>query len=163
PPGGSDTLRVRFDARQYKDGDYAGEVRIASNDVEEPQLAVPCAMHVGLLRDPAQPQPAGFDAVSITPLVHFVLSPPTPGAGLVEGSLRVDGLPLRLALEPRPAPGGNLDLAVRSVDVLARTDGATTGRFTLTGEYDADGWFSADAPLTVTHPSLTGGPLPAFE
>src|SRR5436853_4822770 len=29
-PGGVDTLRVTFDAAQYRDGDYAGEVRLAA-------------------------------------------------------------------------------------------------------------------------------------
>jgi len=51
-PGGRDTLRVTFNAHGYKDGEYAGEIRVASNDVHQPLFAVPCSLHVGTLSEP---------------------------------------------------------------------------------------------------------------
>jgi subtilisin family serine protease len=169
PPGAADTLRVRFDSRQYKDGDYSGEVRIASNDVDQPQLAVPCAMHVGLLRDPAELQPAGFDAVSVSPIVRFLLSAPSPLANVIVPSLRLNEHVVRPALEPVRESDGRLSLAFRAVDLLAlvgRSAGVEAPGAarpdTLTGEYDAGGWFAAGASLAISAPGMAGGPLPAF-
>jgi hypothetical protein len=162
PPGGSDTLHVRFDARQYKDGDYAGEVRIESNDVHEPLLAVPCALHVGLLRAQAQPLPGRLDAVSQAPLVRLLLAPPSPAANVIAGSLRLNGAPVTPASDLAREPDGRLDVTLGALDVLARSGAAPRDTVTLSGEYDAGGWFVAEAPLHVTPPSLSGGPLPAF-
>ena len=105
PPGQSDTLRVRFDARQYRDGDYAGEVRIQSNDVAEPLVVVPCALHVGLITGPAGPQPGGLDAISTTPLIRFLLSPPLSTTGVVRGSsLRLNGQSVEPVVSPPARP-----------------------------------------------------------
>jgi subtilisin family serine protease len=162
PPGESDTLHVRFDARQYQDGDYTGEVRIESNDVRQPLLSVPCALHVGLLRVPAQPQPGRLDAVSLAPLVRVLLAPPSPTANLVAGSLHLNGVPVAPWTEPAREADGRLTVALRALDVLSRSGAAPRDTVTLAGEYDAGGWFAADTPLRVAPPSLTGGPLPAF-
>ena len=161
PPGGIDTLHVHFDARQYKDGDYAGELRIQSNDVHVPLLAVPCALHVGLLREVAGPQPGALDAVSATPLIRFLLSPPT-GASVVAGSLRLDGVPIAPRSDLGHEPGSGLSVPLSAVDVMACVGGAPRDTVTLSGEFDAGGWFTAEAPLHVRPPALTGGPLPAF-
>jgi hypothetical protein len=161
PPGGSDTLHVAFDARQYKDGDYAGEVRIESNDVQLPRLSVPCALHVGLLTSPALPQPGRLDAISATPLVHMLLAPP-PSAAVIPGSLRLNGIPVVPAVEPAREPDGRLSVTLDAVDVLARSGASPRDTVTLSGEYDVGGWFAADALLRVTPPALSGGPLPAF-
>jgi len=161
PPGASDTLHVRFDARQYADGDYTGAVRIESNDVREPLLSVPCALHVGLLTSPAAPQPGALDAVSASPFVHFLLAPP-PTAGVVAGSLRLNGLAVVPAGDPVREPDGRMTVTLRALDVLARSGGAPRDTVTLSGEYDVGGWFAADALLHVTPPALTGGPLAGF-
>ena len=161
-PGASDTLHVRFDSRQYKDGDYSGEVRIESNDVRDPLLAVPCALHVGLYRAPAQPLPGWLDAVSSTPLVRVLLPLPSPGANLIAGSLHLNGVPVAPAFVPARDPDGRLDVSLTALDVLARAGAAPRDTVTLSGEYDAGGWFASDAPLHVSPPSLSGGPLPGF-
>jgi subtilisin family serine protease len=161
PPGGSDTLHVHFDARQYKDGDYAGEVRIESNDVQVPLLSVPCALHVGLLTSPAGPQPGRLDAISSTPIIHMLLAPP-PNANVIAGSLRLNGIPVVPAVEPAREPDGRLTVTLDAVDVLARSGTSPRDTVTLSGEYDVGGWFAAAALLLVTPPSLEGGPLPAF-
>src|SRR5262249_3293267 len=160
-PAGSDTLRLRFDSRQYRDGDYAGEVRIASNDVTEPLLVVPCAMHVGLLVDPAEAHPDGFDAVSVTPLVRFVLSPP-PGGSLVPSSLRLNRVGVTPAQEPTRTRDGKLEVALKAVDVLVLAGPGRGAADTLTGEYDGGGWFAAEAALAVGPPGMLGGPLAPF-
>jgi subtilisin family serine protease len=49
PAGECDTLAVRFDAAGLADGDYAGMIRIASNDLDEPVSLVPCSLHVGVV------------------------------------------------------------------------------------------------------------------
>jgi hypothetical protein len=160
-PGASDTLHVRFDARQYKNGDYAGEVRIQSNDVQRPLLSVPCALHVGLLTSPAAPQPGALDAVSASPLVRFLLAPP-PAANVVAGSLKLNGVPVSPAGDPAHEPDGRMTVTLSALDVVARSLGAPRDTVTLSGEYDIGGWFAADALLHVTPPALSGGPLPAF-
>ncbi len=161
-PGGSDTLRVTFDAREYKDGDYAGEVRFASNDVGRPLLAVPCAMHVGVIRDTLDAQPGAVGALSLAPEIRFALTPPAPDAVIQPASLQLNGLPVRSVGEPTPAPGGRLAVALRALDVLAAVPAADTQSVTLTGEFDAGGWFSAGTRLAVSRPGMVGGPLPAF-
>jgi subtilisin family serine protease len=162
PPGGSDTLHVSFDAREYKDGDYAGEVRFASNDVEQPLLAVPCAMHVGVLRDTLAAEPGALGALSLSPQVRFALVPPAPGAVPLPASLQLNGRPVRPLGEPALAADGRVVVALRALDVLAAVPAADTQVVTLTGEFDAGGWFTAGTPLLVAHPGLVGGPLPAF-
>src|SRR5262249_18795284 len=148
--------------RQYHDGDYAGEVRIASNDVDQTLLAVPCAMHVGLLTDPALAQPAGFDAVSVTPLVRFALSPPVPASSLVAGSLELTRVPVRPALERELQPDGRLVVSLEAVRLLALLGPGPSRPATLSGEYPGAGWFSAATALSVAGPEMAAGPLPAF-
>jgi hypothetical protein len=162
PPGGADTLHVRFDARQYKDGDYAGEVRVESNDVRQPLLVVPCALHVGLVRDPAEPQPGALDAVSRAPLVHVLLRARTVSANVVASSLRLNDTPVTPFADVTRENDGRLNVTLTAVDVLARCAGTPRDSVQLSGEYDALGWFAAEAPLRVRPPALTGGPLPAF-
>jgi subtilisin family serine protease len=162
PPGGSDTLHVGFDARQYKDGDYAGEVRIESNDVRQPALAVPCALHVGLLRDRARAEPGRVDAISATPLVRLQLSPPSPAANVVAGSLKWNGVPVMPSGDPVRGADGHLEVSLRALDLLADSSAAPRDTSTLTGEYDAGGWFAALAAVSVSRPTLAASPLPAF-
>ncbi len=162
PPGGADTLRVTFDGRDYRDGDYAGEVRIASTDVDQPLLAIPCAMHVGLRTDATQAHPGAVGAVSLTPRVRFLLSPPEPGAGVLTASLRLNGQPVRPVTEPTHGPDGRLTVALRAVDVLGRVPWGEGQTVTLSGEYERGGWFAAPASLSVAGPEIVGGPLPPF-
>jgi hypothetical protein len=49
PAGGEVPLQVGFDATGLEDGDYSGALRIASNDLDEPILEVPCDLHVGVV------------------------------------------------------------------------------------------------------------------
>jgi subtilisin family serine protease len=161
PPGASDTVHVRFDARQYKDGDYAGEVRVGSNDALQPLLVVPCALHVGLVRDPAEPVPGTLDAVSHTPLVHVLLRARTVSAGVVATSLRLNDVPVTPFHDITRENDGRWNVTLSAVDVLARSGGARDS-VQLSGEYDGLGWFAAEALLRVRPPALTGGPLPSF-
>jgi subtilisin family serine protease len=162
PPGGTDTLKVRFDARPGPDGDYLGEVRLASNDVELPLLVVPCAMHVGLVSGTAEAQPGEVAAISRQPLVRFLLASPAPGDALRPGSLRVAGSPIAEASEPVPAPDGRIDVTVRAVDLLERLPGGAGPGFAVSGEFGAGGWFEQQADLSLRPPAMVAGPLPAF-
>jgi len=162
PPGGVDTLRVTFDARGRRDGDYSGEVRIASNDVEDPMRVVPCALHVGLLAAPAEAQPGAVVAVSRTPAVRLLLSPPDPGESLVTTSLRLGGEPIGPSGDPRREPDGRLSVAFRTVDLLGLAPTGLGPGVTWTGEYERSGWFAAGAPFELRVPSITGPALPAF-
>jgi len=162
PPGGSDTLRVTFDARDHHDGDYAGEVRVSSNAVSQPQLAVPCAMHVGLWTEAAATNPGAVAAVSLVPIVRFLLAPPVPGADLRLESLRLEGFGVSPVGEPTHEADGRLALSIRAVDLLARLPEGGERTVKLSGEYVAGGWFSASASVSVAAPSLVGGPLPGF-
>ena len=158
----TDTLHVSFDAREYKDGDYAGEVRVASNDVELPLLAVPCAMHVGVLRDTTEALPGVVGAISLAPLVRFALAPPVPDAALLPASLELNGVPVRPVGEPTRGLDGRLGVALRAVDLLAAVPAGEAQAVTLSGEFDAGGWFTAGTRVSVTAPGIVGGPLPAF-
>ena len=162
PPGATDTLHILFDARQYKDGDYAGEVRIASNDVATPLLAVPCAMHVGVLAEPAEPQPGAIGVVSQSPLVRFAFVPPAPGAALVPGTLQLNGVPIRVTGELSHEPDGRAVITLRAVDLLAVMPAGETQAATLTAEFEPGGWLAASATLAVAPPEMTGRLLPAF-
>ncbi|HEY6195720.1 MAG TPA: S8 family serine peptidase [Candidatus Eisenbacteria bacterium] len=162
PPGGTDTLHVTFDAREYKDGNYAGEVRIVSNDADLPLLVVPSAMHVGVLRDTTEALPGVVGAVSLAPLVRFALTPPAPDAALLPASLQLNGLLVRPVGAPTHATDGRLAVAVRAVDVLAGVPAGEAQVVTLTGEFDAGGWFAAGTRVSVIAPAIVGGPLPAF-
>jgi hypothetical protein len=52
--GAHTDLGVTFNATGLADGDYSGVVRLASNDLTDPVIDVPCTMHVGVA-------PAAFD------------------------------------------------------------------------------------------------------
>jgi hypothetical protein len=162
PPGGTDTLHVLFDARQYKDGDYAGEVRIESNDVQNPLLTVPCAMHVGVLAEPAEAQPGAVGVVSQSPLVRFAFTPPAAGAALVPGTFELNGTPVRLAGELSHEPDGRAVVTLRAVDLLAVLSAGEAQAATLSAEFEPGGWLAATGTLAVTPPSMAGRLLPAF-
>ena len=162
PPGGVDSLRVTFDAREYRDGDYAGEVRIASNDVAQPLLVVPCAMHAGVHRATAESQPAAMVAVSQSPLVRFAFMPPLPDAVLVPGTLQLNGYPILPARELAQEADGRAVLTLRSVDLLTRMPPDSLLPATLSAEFEPGGWASLSAALSVTQPSMGGRFLPAF-
>lgn len=162
PPGGVDSLRVTFDAREYRDGDYAGEVRIASNDVVQPLLVVPCAMHAGVHRAAAESQPAAVVAVSQSPLVRFAFMPPLPDAALVPGTLQLNGHPILPARELAHEADGRAVLTLRSVDLLTRMPPDSLLPATLSAEFEPGGWASLSAALSVTQPSMGGRFLPAF-
>src|SRR5262249_59859180 len=66
--------------------------------------------------------------------------------------------PLPSSLYTAPAPPQISTLSLHDALPIS-----TPERFTLTGEYDADGGLAADAPLAVKPPPLAGGPLPTFE
>jgi subtilisin family serine protease len=161
-PGGADTLRVTFDARQYKDGDYAGEVRITSNDVEQPLLTVPCALHVGVHREVTDALPGAIAAISHGPLVRLTLSPPSPEATVLPASLRVNGMPVRAVGDLSHEPDGRVVLAFRALDLLGVLPGGDSQPVTLSGEYDRGGWFATTTTLSVTPPSIVGRLLPEF-
>src|SRR5262245_30849183 len=162
PPGGVDTLRVRFDARPYPDGDLAGELRITSNDVDQPLLVVPCELHVGVARPEAEAQPGAVPAISRAPIVQFTVTPPPPGDALLTGSLRLAGQPLPLAGEPGPGPEGRFVLLVRALDLLRILPQGIGPDVALTGEFAQAGWFECRPALELSAPALEGGPLPAF-
>ncbi len=162
PPGGVDTLKVTFDSRGHRDGDYAGEVRISSNDVEQPLLIVPCAMHVGLQTKGAEAQPGVVAAVSLSPNVRFLLVPAREGESVRTESLRLEGLSLVAASDPHHEPDGRLSVEFRAVDLLALLPKGAGPEVVLSGEYETSGWFEAAATLDVHAPALSGGPLPSF-
>ena len=162
PPGGTDTLRVTFDSHDHKDGDYAGEVRVRSNDVEQPTLIVPCAMHVGLRTDAADALPGAIGALSLGPVVRFRLTPPTPDANVRSSSLALDGHRVTPVQESVREPDGRLMVSLRAIDVLALVPDGDERTVTLSGEYDAGGWFAAPAVLSVAAPDVVGGPIPSF-
>ncbi len=162
PPGGADTLRVTFDARGHRDGDYAGEVRVQSNDVEQPLLAVPCGMHVGLHDEAGEAHPGALASVSESPVIRFLLSPPDGGSAVRLASLRLDGHPVAAVGEPQREVDGRLSVAIRAVDVMAVVPGGEGRPVTLSGEYDVGGWFAAHATLSIAEPDMAGGPIPKF-
>jgi subtilisin family serine protease len=162
PPGGADTLRVRFDARQLADGDHLGEVRLASNDVEQPLLAVPCALHVGLRSGAGEAQPGEVASVSREPLVRFRVALPAAGDAVRPGTLRVEGVPVEPASEPASSGDGRLEIAFRSVDLLANLPEGSGAEVALTGEFESAGWFEARTPLLLRAPRMEAGGLPAF-
>ena len=49
PAGERDTVEVTFNATGLADGDYEGALTIASNDLDEPEVVVPCNLHVGVV------------------------------------------------------------------------------------------------------------------
>jgi len=49
PAGGQAALSVGFNATGLADGDYTGQVRIASNDLDEPLTLIPADLHVGVI------------------------------------------------------------------------------------------------------------------
>jgi hypothetical protein len=161
PPGGADTLHVTFDSHDHRDGDYAGEVRVASNDVEQPLLAVPCAMHVGLHTEPSDVAPGALGPLSLSPVVRFLLTPPGSG-GVRATSLRLDGHPVRPVSEPVRETDDRLSVALRAIDVLALLPEGGDRNVTLSGEYEQGGWFAAPAELHLVAPDIVGGPIPAF-
>ena len=162
PPGAVDTLRVQFDARQYVAGDYAGEIRITSNDVTTPLAVVPCALHVGLAITPGDAMPGALAAISRASMVRFAVVPPAPGATLAPGSLEVDGVAVALAAEPTHDDAGRLVLVVSALDLLRALPNGSSAGASVSGEAQPGGWFRANVPLVLTPPGIVGGPIPAF-
>lgn len=163
PPGGRDTLRVRFDARQYVPGDYAGEVRLTSNDVEAPVVSVPCVLHVGLASVPGEARPGAVTAISRASIVRFAIDPPAPGATLLPGSLEIAGHAVPLAGEPVHDESGRLLIPVTARALLEAMPQGASGPSILSGEARPGGWFRSDVSLELEAPSIVGGPIPAFD
>ena len=49
PAGGEFALSVGFNATGLADGDYTGQIRISSNDLDEPLTLIPADLHVGVV------------------------------------------------------------------------------------------------------------------
>lgn len=161
-PGARDTLRVRFDAREYAAGDYAGEVRIASNDLATPRVSVPCALHVGLTDTPGLALPGALMAVSRASVVRLAIDLPVAGATLVPGSLQIAGRDLALGGEPAHDEVGRLVLPVHALELLRVLPEGLQGGTVVTGELEPGGWFQAPVALDVTPPAMVGNGIPAF-
>ena len=52
PAGGIDTVEVTFDATALAAGDYDANIRVASNDMSDPELYIPVVLHVEGGADP---------------------------------------------------------------------------------------------------------------
>jgi len=78
PPGGRDTLQVKFDATGLADGDYQGQVRIASNDLTDPVVDVPAYLHVGVLAGGLDLNPNTLNQSSNGRWVEGIVTPPSP-------------------------------------------------------------------------------------
>ncbi len=52
PAGGIDTVEVTFDATALAAGEYAANIRVTSNDLSDPELYIPVALHVEGGADP---------------------------------------------------------------------------------------------------------------
>ena len=161
-PGATDTLRVTFDARQYRDGDYAGEVRIESNDVSTPLYVVPCTMHVGAFTASAEAQPAAVNAVSQSPLVRFAFTPPSPGAVLLPHTLQLNGRDVALARDLTHEPDGRAVVTLRAIDLLSHPPAQPGDPAQLSAEFEPGGWVAVSGALAVTPPGMAGQVLPAF-
>ena len=92
-PGGSDTLRVSFDAEPYADGDYAGSLRIASNDVDEASVELPCAMHVERTRSRVAMEHAAGEAAPVEFALRLGGGNPVQGDVALELALPAAGAP----------------------------------------------------------------------
>ncbi len=76
PAGGRDTVEVRFDATGLADGDYTGSVRVASNDLDEPLVTVPCDLHVGVATAVFDLDPGSLNLSSSGQWVSGDVTPP---------------------------------------------------------------------------------------
>ena len=76
--GERDTIDVHFDATGLADGDYDGVLRILSNDLDEPQTAVPGDLHVGVMTTAFHFDPNTLNLGSNGRVVKGTILPPSP-------------------------------------------------------------------------------------
>lgn len=76
PAGECDTLLVGFNATGLADGDYEGVIRIASNDLDEPETLVPADLHVGVAMATFDLAPNTLNRSSHGNWVQGIVTPP---------------------------------------------------------------------------------------
>ena len=163
PAGGRDTVVVHFDANGLADGDYAGNLHVSSNDLQQPSIDVPVALHVGVASASLMVDPDIVNSLSGPTYVHGTVTPPSglDPHDIDPASVRMQGTVAIADSVPVDYPPGQ---AVFSFSRFALLPALTEGKFSpveLIGEVAGQTWFSARDTIRVLKPILyVGGPAP---
>ena len=161
PPGGVDTLLVRARVEGWEDGDFAGQVRIASDDPAAPLVSVPVALHVGAVGAAASLVPARLGPVSLAPLVQLQVLRPAGHERFSLPTLSLAGTPPRADL-PQWSGGGYESALFDAIALRASIAGSGPGvALPFAGEMQG-GWVADTVFADVDRASFTAGPLAAF-
>lgn len=163
PSGTDQNVTVHFSAAEYDDGDYNGDIRITSNDVDEPLTIVPTHMHVGVAGATIAMIPHAISSVAGGPLVTLDVDAPGAPEDIVQASLLANGGAAAAPGQPPAYPGNGHALYKFAVlDLLPVVAEGKQVPLTLVGEVADQTWFSGTAPINVIKPEMIGDPLPQF-
>jgi len=162
PAGGHVDLNVTFDAEGLADGDYAGAVRIASNDLTDPVLDVPATMHVGVVSVAFKLDPNSINRNSNGKWLSGLVE---PTAGYDPHSILVASVLLQRTVPVAPnSPTGYVDKdadglleAEYKFDRLQLSALLPTGDAVpveVIGEFEDVTWFSGTNTIRVLKPRV---------
>ena len=164
PAGGRDTLLVGFDATGLADGDYDGQVRIASNDLDEPTLDVPCHLHVGVAAAAFDLDPNSLNRASGGLWVKGLVTPPSPSApqDIVLSSVRVQRTVQVAPNSPVSYSGGVAEYKFDRTDLQAVLPIGEHVPVEVIGRVADVTWFSAWDTVRVMRPGLRASTYSTF-
>jgi hypothetical protein len=164
PAGGRDTLLVGFDATGLADGDYDGQVRIASNDLDEPTLDVPCHLHVGVAAAAFDLDPNSLNRASGGLWVKGLVTPPSPSApqDIVLSSVRVQRTVQVAPNSPVSYSGGVAEYKFDRTDLQAILPIGEHVPVEVIGRVADVTWFSAWDTVRVMRPGLRASTYSTF-
>jgi subtilisin family serine protease len=165
PAGECDTLTVGFRASGLADGDYAGLLRVASNDLDEPYTLAPCSLHVGVATASFDLAPNTLNRSSNGNWVQGKLTPP---AGWMPGDIVTSSVLLVRTVPVAPGAPVSYDetMAFYKFERTALMVLLPTGDevpVEVIGRVDDATWFRAVDHVRVLKPAMTvNGPLAGY-
>ncbi len=159
PPGGADTLEVRFGAAGYADGDYHGEIRIDTNALTRPLADVPVRLHVGVARATCRMTPR---TLSMRGNPHVRLAVATPGydvRAIRTSSLRINRTAPVAPGQPVRYRDSTAIFLFSIHDLLPVVGVGRAVPIEASGEVEGDTWFTAMDTIRVRRPRFLS-PMP---
>lgn len=158
PAGQEAVVSVKFDATGLADGDYSGVVRVASNDLDEPLVTVPCDLHVGVVPGAFEMTPNTLNRRSNGNWVQGKITPPV---GYGPTQIRTSSVLVQRVVPVAPgAPvsyeGGQAHYKFDRQGVMDALPNGNSVPVEVIGEVDGMTWFAATDYVRVQGPRVNG-------
>jgi hypothetical protein len=161
PAGGRDTVIVHFDATGLEDGDYAGNLHVGSNDLDEPGTDVPVSLHVGVASALLDVDPDIVSSLSGPAWIAGHITPPgsSDPHDIVVSSLRMQGIGVAPG-SPAAYPPGQGVFQFDRLALLPVLEEGKKSPVQVIGEVNGQTWFSAWDTIRVLKPQIFIPPGP---